>query len=101
MMVVMVMMMLMMMFVPVMPQLGLVQQEEEHQADQQRHEEAFGTRLALKRFGQQVHKSRGQQGPRSQAEHVLGVARQHAKTQQGSQPHAANASDQCADQNRY
>ena len=90
-----------MVFVPVVPQLGFVQQEKEHQANQQRHEQIFGSRLAFKSFGQQVHERRGHQRTGSQAEHVLRIARQNAEAQQCCQPHAANACDQRTDQNSY
>ena len=45
----------MVVFVSVVPELGLVQQEKEHQADQQRREQSLGAGLALERLGQQVH----------------------------------------------
>jgi flagellar biosynthesis/type III secretory pathway M-ring protein FliF/YscJ len=86
---------------PVVPQLGLVQQEEKHQADEQRHEQIFGPGLALKRFRQQVHEGRGQQSARRQAEHVLRVARQNAKTERCRQPDAANAGGQGPNDNCY
>jgi hypothetical protein len=88
-------------FVPVVPQLGLVQQEEEHQPHQQREEQVVGTGLALERLGQQVHEGGGQQGARGQAQHVLGVARQCAKTQGRGNPHAADAGGQGADPDCY
>ena len=80
--IVMVVVVVMMMFMSVMPQLGFVQQKEKHQAKQQRHEQAFGPRLALKRLGQQMQERGAHQRTRSQAEHVLRVAGQHAKTKQ-------------------
>ena len=71
----------MVMLMPVVPQLRLVQQEEEHQPDQQSHEQIFGTRLTLERLRQQMHECSGQQSACRQAQHVLGVTRQHAKAQ--------------------
>jgi hypothetical protein len=67
-------------FVPVVPQLGLVQQEEEHQPHQQGEEQVVRAGLALERLGQQVQEGGGQQGACGQAQHVLGVARQCAKS---------------------
>jgi len=60
-------------FMAVVPEFGLVEQEKEHQADQQRHEQAVRRNLALEGFGQQVQKGRAHQRARSQAQHVLGV----------------------------
>ena len=79
----------------VLPQLGLGQQKEKHQPDQQHGKQVVGARLAFKGLGQQVHEGGGQQRTGGQAEHVLGVARQHAKAKQRRQPHAADASGQC------
>ena len=53
---------------------------------------------ALQALGQQPDEGRGQQRARRQAEHVLGVTRQHAKGQGGGDPHAAHAGNQGADQ---
>ncbi|OQC02705.1 MAG: hypothetical protein BWX79_02764 [Alphaproteobacteria bacterium ADurb.Bin100] len=88
-------------FVPVVPQLGLVQQEEEHQPHQQGEEQVVGTGLALERLGQQVQEGGGQQGARGQTQHVLGVARQCAKAQGRGNPDAADAGGQGADPDRY
>ena len=91
----------MVVFMPVVPQLGFVEQKEKDQPHQQRHEQIMRTGLALECLRQQVHEGGGQQGPRRQAEHVLGVARQHAKAQQRRQPHAANTGGQGSHQNCY
>jgi hypothetical protein len=88
-------------FVPVVPELGLVEQKEENQPHQQRQKQVMGTGLALKRFGQQVHEGRGHQGTSGQAEHVLGVAGQCAKAQGCSHPHGANAGHQGSDDDCY
>ena len=48
-----------------------------------------------------MHERSGHQRASGQAEHVLRVTGQQAKTEQGSKPHAADTSDQRADQNRY
>ena len=91
---------------PVVPQFGLVQQKEEHQAHQQRGKQVVRARRALEGLGQQVHESRGQQGARRQAEQVLGayavaaVAQAQAHKQCG-QPHAANACGQGGQGNCY
>ena len=92
--------------VPVVPQLGLVQQKEKHHPHQQGGEQVVRARLALKRLGQQVHEGRGQQGPCGQAEQVLRahaiVAPTQAHThQQCRSPHAANARSQRGDQDCY
>lgn len=80
------------MLMPVMPQLGLVEQKEKHQSGQQRGEQVVCAGLAFKRFRQQVHESGGQQSTSSQTEHVLGVFGQYAKAQGRSNPDAADAS---------
>jgi hypothetical protein len=79
------------MLVPVVPQLGFVEQKEKNQPNQQSHEQIVRTGLALKGFGQQMHKGCGQQRACCQTEHVLGVAGQNTKAQQSRQPHTANA----------
>ena len=94
------MVVIMTMFVPVVPQLSLVEQKEKHQADEQGHEQGVSPGFTLKGLGQQVQKSCGQQGPSGQAEHVLGVAAEYAKTQPSSHPDAANARHQSTHQNR-
>ena len=85
----------------VVPQLGLVQQEKEHQPHQQREKQVVRTRLTFKGLGQQVHEGRGHQRTCSQAQHVLGVARQNAKAQCRGQPHTADTGDQGSDQYCY
>ena len=91
---------------PVVPQLGLVQQKEKHHAHQQGGEQVVRARLALKRLGQQVHEGCGQQGPCRQAEQMLRahaiVAPTQAHThQQCCSPHAAYARSQRGDQDCY
>jgi hypothetical protein len=81
----------MVVLMPVVPELGFVEQKEEDQPNQQGQEQIVRTGLALKGLGQQVHKGRGQQRPSRQTEHVLGVARQNTKAQQGCKPHAADS----------
>ena len=85
------------MFMPVVPQFRLVKQKEKHQTNQQRRKQRLRADLAFKRFGQQVHKSGGQQRARGQAKHVLRVFGHQAKAKRSCQPHAANASHQRAD----
>jgi hypothetical protein len=91
--------------VPVVPELGLVEQEEEHHAQQECGEQCPRAGGALERFGQQMHEGRGQQGARRQAQEVL---RPHAALlrapQAGAQqpvghPHAADAGRQCGQDN--
>jgi len=87
------------MLMAVVPQLGLGQQEEEHHADQQRHEQILGAGLAVEGFGQQVHEGRGQQGPGGQAEQALLRAAAGALAETGlqkkvSHPDAADAGSQ-------
>ena len=84
------------MLMSVVPQFGLVEQKEKHQTRQQHGKQVVRAGLAFKRLRQQVHEGSGQQRACSQAEHVLRVARQHAKAQSGRQPNAANASGQGA-----
>ncbi|MNT41137.1 hypothetical protein D3C72_1774900 [compost metagenome] len=93
-------------FMPVVPQLGLVEQEEEHHAHQQGGKQVVGAGLAFKRLGQQVHKGRGQQGARRQAQQVLGAyaARPPAQAQthqQCGQPDAANTGGQSGQDDCY
>jgi hypothetical protein len=87
------------MLMPVVPQFGLVEQKEKHQTQQQGHEQGVGPGFAFKGFGQKVQKRCGQQGSRSQTEHVLGVATENAKTQPSGQPNAADAGQQSPHQN--
>ena len=91
----------MVVFMPVVPQLGFVQQEEEHQANEQRHEQVLRAGLRLKRFRQKMHEGGGQQCAGRQAEHVLGGTCQHAEAQKRGQPHAADAGGQGSQKNRY
>ena len=56
---------------PVVPELGLVEQKEKHQAHQQRGKQVVGIDMAFKRLGQQVHEGGGQQGACRQAEQAL------------------------------
>jgi len=91
--------MAMVMLVAVVPELGLVEQKEKDQADQQGRKELVRTDLAFKSLRQQVHESRGQERTGRQTEHVLGVTRQHTETQQGRQPNAAHPGQQGGGQN--
>jgi hypothetical protein len=93
-------MLTMVVLMAVVPQLRFVEQKEKHQPNQQRQKKVFGCSLALKGFWQQVHEGRGQQGTCGQAQHVLGVTRQRAKTQSGSKPNTADSGSQRAEQNR-
>ena len=91
---------------PVVPQLGLVEQEEEHHAHEQRGEEVVRVGRALEGLGQQVHEGGGQQRARRQAQQVLrphavrGAAQARAH-QQGGHPHAADARGQGGQKNCY
>jgi hypothetical protein len=87
-------------FMTVMPQLRFVEQKEKHQAHQKHREQIVGTGLTLKRLGHEVHKSRGQERARGQAQHVLGVTREQRKAQKRRHPHTAHARDHGAQQNR-
>lgn len=57
----------MVVFVPVVPQLGFVEQEEKNQAAKQHGKKMVRVGLAFKRLRQQMHKSGCQQSPRRQA----------------------------------
>jgi hypothetical protein len=89
------------MFVPVVPQLGLVEQKKEDHANQQREEQALRINLTFESLGQQMQKGRAQQGTSGQAEHMLCIACQHAEAQGRSQPYAANAGSQRSQQDCY
>jgi hypothetical protein len=91
---------------PVVPQLGFVEQKEKHHAHQQGGKQVVRARLAFKGLGQQVHKSRGQQCARRQAQKVLGADAIMAPTQahahqKGCSPHTANPRSQGGDQDCY
>ncbi|MNT18832.1 hypothetical protein D3C72_1540550 [compost metagenome] len=93
-------------FVAMVPKLGLVQQKEEDQSQQQGHEQGLGIDLALERLGQQMHKGRGQQSARRQAEQVLraeaAIFTANAAAHQGGRdPHAAQAGGQCGQHDCY
>jgi hypothetical protein len=90
----------MMVLMPVVPQLGLVEQKEKHQTQQQGEEQLVGVHFALKGLWQQVQKGRGQQSACRQTEHVLGVTAQNTETQPGRHPNAAYACHQSACPNR-
>ena len=80
--------------VAVVPKLGLVEQEEKHQAQQQGQKQGLGVDATLKSLGQQVDKSGGEQGTCRQAEQMLrakaaAFAANAAAHQGGSNPHAA------------
>ena len=85
-------------FVPVVPQLGFVEQEEKHQATQQNGKKMVRVGLAFKRLRQQMHKGGCQQSPRSQAQKMLRPhtrAAVHAQTHQHvCNPHAADTRSQ-------
>jgi hypothetical protein len=83
--------------VPMVVQLGLIEQKEKYQCAQERSAQGVCAHLALKGLGQQVHKGRSQQGPRSQTKQLLRKTRQHTKGQGRSQPHAAHAGKQSSD----
>jgi hypothetical protein len=83
----------------VVPEFGLVEQKEKHQANQQHQKQVMRLDAALKSFGQQVHKGGGHQRARSHAQHVLGVTRKGAKTQKGRQPDATHTGRQGAYKN--
>jgi hypothetical protein len=87
-------------FMAVVPKFCLVEQEKEHQTHQKCQKQLMCTDFTFKGLGQQMQKRCGHQGPCGQAQHVLGVSAQDAKTQPGRQPNAANASHQGAHQNR-
>jgi hypothetical protein len=61
----------------------------------------MGTGLTLKGLGQEMHEGGCQKRARSHAQHVLGVAGQHTKTEQGSHPDAPNACRQSAQDNSH
>jgi hypothetical protein len=86
--------------VPVVPQLGLVEQKEKHQAQEQSQKELVGAHATFKSLGQQMQERRGHQGPGGQTQHVLGVAAQNTKAQPSRHPNTANARHQSAYQNR-
>jgi hypothetical protein len=89
----------MMMFVPVMPEFGLVQQEEEDQPEQQYAEQHAGLDPAFEGFRQQVHEGSGQERTRRQAQQMLrihtafAISHTHAQ-QKGSDPDTSDAGDQ-------
>jgi hypothetical protein len=88
------------MFMPVVPEFSLVEQKEKQQAHQQSQEQLVRTGLALEGLRQKVQERGRHQSTRSQAQHVLGVAAQNAKTQPSRHPDAANARHQSTHQNR-
>jgi hypothetical protein len=90
----------MVVFMPVVPELGFVEQKEKHQAQKQGHEQGMWADIALESLGHQVQKRRGQQSACGQAEHVLGVTAEHPETEPSGQPNAANACRQSSQQNR-
>ena len=97
----------MVVLVAVVPEFGLVEQEEEHQPHQQSREQWLGAGLAFERLGQQVHERRRHQGAGGQAQEVLGIDpaaaasrfRLHADAHEaGGEPDAADAGGQGRDQ---
>ena len=93
------------MLMAMVPELGLGQQKEKHQPDQQHHEQIMGTAVALERFGQQMHEGRGEQGSRSQAQQTLGHQPWRAPPsqthQQRGHPDTADTSSQGGQNNCY
>ena len=94
------------MLVSVVPELGLVEQKEKHQAYQQRGKQCLRANAAFKGFRQQVHEGRGQQRARRQAEQVprpnpIAAAAQARPHQQGGHPHTADARRQGGEHNYY
>jgi hypothetical protein len=87
-------------FVPVVPQLGLVEQEEKHQAHEQSQKQLVRTHATFKSLWQQMQERRGHQSPSGQTQHVLGVATQNTKAQPSRHPNTANARHQSAHQYR-
>lgn len=87
------------MLMPVVPQLSLVEQKEKHHTQEQGEKQLLRRRARFKRFWQQVHERRCQQGPGCQAQHVLGVARQQAIGQHRRDQHAAQAARQRSQHN--
>jgi hypothetical protein len=59
------------MLVPVVPQLGFVEQKEKQQSPQQTRKQNARRGARFKGFGQQVHEGRGQQGTGRQAQQTL------------------------------
>src|SRR5687767_1992382 len=59
------------MLMAVVPQLGFVQQKEEHDANQQGREQLLGARLALEGLGKQMHEGSGQKRTGCEAQQVL------------------------------
>ncbi len=91
--------MLMVVFMSVVPQLCLGQQEKEHHANQQRHEQIVRAGFAVEGLRQQVHERRGQQSAGSQTQQTLlrAVTLVFAKAhlqRQVSHPHASNPGSQ-------
>jgi len=89
-----------MVLVTVVPQFRLVEQKEEHQAEQQHCEQRGRRHAALESFRQQVHEGGGQQGTGRQAEQLLrplraaAAAPQPQAQQAGRDPDAADARDE-------
>lgn len=94
---------------PVVPELGLVEEEEKHHAHQQGGKQLLGPGLRLEGLWQQVHEGGGQQRAGRQAQQMLrtdaGAGRVvpgHGAAQKaGRQPDAANAGGQGGDHNCY
>ena len=91
-------------FMSVVPQLGFVEQKEKHQPHQQDSKQGLGRHASrhrlLERLWQQTHKGCGKQSAGRQAQQMLGKPREQGISQQSSQPHTADASDQGTDQDR-
>ena len=86
--------------VTVVPQLGLVEQKEKHQAEQQ-HGKQFGwLDAALEGFGQQMHERSGEQCTGGKTEKMLWIDATSAVAdtdaqQQRCQPDTSNSGKQC------
>jgi len=88
----------MVMLVAVVPEFGLVEQEEDHQAAQQYAEQQARLDAALEGLGQQVHEGGRQQSAGREAQQVLRIdaaaaAHAHAQQQCGD-PDTSDAGDQ-------
>ena len=85
------------MLMPVVPKFGLLQDEKQHQAQQQRGKQRLRS-MTFKRLGQHRHERGGKQRTRRQAQQVLRTNAPtsiHAQKQQhGCQPHAADTGSQ-------
>jgi hypothetical protein len=81
----------MMVLMTMVPKLGLVEQKEEQQSNQQGDKKIVRLDATFKGLRQQMQKRSCQQSASRQAEHVLCVATDNAKAEPSSQPNTANA----------